>query len=129
MDSDGDGTFEYTVTTGDTLAPIEPTPPTGGVLKNENIYTYPNPFNPGKESATLRFSLSKSGKVTVKLYDVAGQWVATPAEDRAMEAKVEQSLSWDGKNTKGDLVASGIYFCLITTDQGERAVCKVAVLR
>ena len=34
-----------------------------------------------------------------------------------------------GKNNQGDLVASGVYFCVITTDQGERAVCKGTVLR
>jgi flagellar hook assembly protein FlgD len=107
----------------------ETTPPTGGALKSENTYVYPNPFNPDRESATLRFSLSKSAKVTVKVCDAGGSLVTTLTEDEYMEAGEEQSLSWDGMNDKGDIVANGVYFCVITTDQGERAVAKVAVLR
>ena len=129
IDSDGDGTFEQTVATGNTLTPVGTTPPTDGALKSKNTYAYPNPFNPEVESATLRFSLSKSANVTVKLYDAGGRLVTTLTEDEYMEAKEEQNLPWDGKNDKGDIVANGVYFCVITTDQGERAVCKVAVLR
>lgn len=108
---------------------METTPRTGGALKSENTYAYPNPFSPDRESATLRFSLSKSATVMVKLYDAGGRLVAVLTEGEPMEAKVEQSLTWDGKNDKGDIVANGVYMAVITTDQGERAVCKVAVLR
>ena len=82
-----------------------------------------------RESAALRFSLSKSAKVTVKLYDAGGRLVTALTEDEPMEAGVEQSLTWDVKNDKGDIVANGVYMAVITTDQEERAVCKVAVLR
>ena len=126
LDRDGDGTVDE-VKAPDTVEGA--TPPTGGALRDENVYAYPNPFDPEKETVKIRFSLSKSANVTVKLYDASGRLVTTLTEDEYMEAKQEQSLPWDGKNDKGDIVANGVYFYVITTDGGERAVCKVAVLR
>ena len=36
---------------------------------------------------------------------------------------------WDGRNDRGKLVASGIYLVLVTTETGESAIRKVAVVR
>ena len=126
LDRDGDGTVDE-VKAPDTVEGA--TPPTGGALRDENVYAYPNPFDPEKETVKIRFSLSKSGNVTMKLYDSGGNLVRTLAEDRPMEARMEQSVTWDGRNEEGDVVANGVYFCVISSDKGERAVCKVAVLR
>ena len=129
VDNDGDGIPEQTVTTGDILTQVDVTPPTGGSLKNRNVYAYPNPFNPNRESTTIRFSLAKSGKVTVKLYDVSNRLVTTLIEGVIIEANKEQSLSWNGRNENGVIVANGVYFYVIESSASERAVGKVAVLR
>ena len=128
IDSDGDGITDSTKE-ADYHSILTITPPTGGALRDENVYAYPNPFDPEKETVKIRFSLSKSGNVTMKLYDSGGNLVRTLAEGRPMEARMEQSVTWDGRNEEGDVVANGVYFCVISTDKGERAVCKVAVLR
>ena len=126
IDKNGDGTVDET-RNPDTLEGT--TPPTGDSLKNENVYAYPNPFNPDRESATFRFSLSTSAVVTVKLYDTAGRQVITLTDGEYIEAEVEQSLMWDGRNDNGGKVANGVYFYVIESSAGEKAIGKVAVLQ
>jgi hypothetical protein len=65
---------------------------------------YPNPFN---LSTSISFALPVDSKVSLKLYNVAGQLVKS-FEDR-YEAGVH-TIVWDGTNTKGEAVSSGIYF-------------------
>ncbi len=105
------------------------TPSTGNRLSNENVYIYPNPFNPNIEVGTIRFSLSKPGNVTIKIYDVSTTLVTTVISNVPMEANTELAVEWDGRNDQGDIVANGVYFYRITNSAGEEATGKVAVLR
>ena len=61
---------------------------------------YPNPFNP---TTSLDLSLDSSGSVSVKIYNVVGQVVATLASGH-MNAGYH-TLTWDASN-----MASGMYF-------------------
>jgi hypothetical protein len=113
-----------------TFSIVQPqSPGTGGKLINENIYNYPNPFNPDNETTTLRYSLEKSGKVTIKIFDSGGNLVKTLLDNTQQSAGTEQAIPWDGKNGDGDIVANGVYFFTIESSQDERAVGKIAVLR
>jgi hypothetical protein len=66
---------------------------------------YPNPFNP---HTTIRFSVPREGVVSLRVYDVAGRLVATLADRRY--AAGPHTVAWDGTNSRGGPVASGIYF-------------------
>lgn len=66
---------------------------------------YPNPFNP---ATTIKFGVKEAGPVTLKIYNVSGQLVATLI-DEVMDAG-HYTRHWDGRNSHGSLVASGIYF-------------------
>jgi hypothetical protein len=72
---------------------------------------YPNPFNP---ITTIKFTLPSgegSGGMlptSLKIYNVLGELVRTLA-DEPMVGGTHQ-LIWDGKDNRGDQVASGIYF-------------------
>ena len=96
---------------------------------NGNIYIYPNPFNPDDEVGTIRYSLSEDGKVTIKIYDVSGSLVTTLIEDEPQYAEDEKSVEWNGKNDDGKIVANGVYFYVIESSSGERAVGKAAVIK
>jgi len=104
-------------------------PATGGRLDREHIYAYPNPFDPNSQAVIIRYSLSRDGEINIKIYDVSNQLVKTVLQDRTRRAGVEYADSWDGRNEKGELVANGVYFYIIASSSGERAVGKVAVLR
>jgi hypothetical protein len=128
IDTDGDGTFERTIITGDSLAKELITPPTGSSLSNDNVYFYPNPFNPDNELGAIRYSLSVSGNITIKIYDASNRLVRT-IDCGHKEAGTELSKDWDGRTENGDIAANGVYFYIIESSAGERAVGKIAVLR
>jgi hypothetical protein len=60
--------------------------------------------------------ISKSGRVQVNVYDVAGRKVRLLA-DRNFEAG-EQTLVWDGTDDNGRKVARGVYFVRSSTQEG-----------
>ncbi len=80
---------------------------------------YPNPFNP---STTIRFSIGKTAKVSVVLYDVTGREVATLIND--VKGAGSYTVEWNGRTNNGDSVASGTYLyrMLATADGGSTNV-------
>jgi hypothetical protein len=75
------------------------------------MQNYPNPFNP---TTQISFSLPRSGHVSLKIYNVAGQLVRTLANEER-EAGTH-TVSWNGTNDLGSSVASGVYFYKIEAD-------------
>ncbi|HOS65674.1 MAG TPA: right-handed parallel beta-helix repeat-containing protein [Candidatus Latescibacteria bacterium] len=73
----------------------------------------PNPFNP---VTTIRFALPEAGHVTLAVYDVRGVLVRTLA-DRSLPAGAH-AVVWDGYDTMGREVASGVYVYRLTAAQG-----------
>jgi flagellar hook assembly protein FlgD len=69
---------------------------------------YPNPFNP---STTIEYQIPRTGNVEIRIFDISGELVNTLKEDQQPVGKY--SVKWDGKNNKGQQVASGIYICRI----------------
>jgi hypothetical protein len=72
----------------------------------------PNPFNPTTE---IRFSLAKSDKVEVVIYDVSGRLVKTLVDGK-MEAGMHSAV-WDGTNDSGSNVGSGVYWSRMKTEE------------
>jgi len=66
---------------------------------------YPNPFNP---TTNISFALPIDSKVSLKLYNVAGQLVRTLVNETMPAGN--HTVTWDGSNSNGEKVASGIYF-------------------
>jgi hypothetical protein len=65
---------------------------------------YPNPFNP---TTQIRFALSGSGNISLKVYDILGREVMTLAE--GYHAKGYYNVRLDATN-----LASGVYFYRLT---------------
>lgn len=82
---------------------------------------YPNPFNP---VTTIDYYLPSAGKVSLKIFDLSGGLITTLI-DRYEEAG-EKSVTWNGMNTSGEQVASGVYFFKLET--GTESIVKKTVL-
>ncbi len=82
---------------------------------------YPNPFNP---VTALNFALPQATHVTLEVYNVLGQKVATLV-DRDYPAG-RHSVEWNSRQSDGREVASGVYFARIKA--GEFTASKKMVV-
>ena len=69
---------------------------------------YPNPFNP---STVIEFALPEKSHVSIKLYNVLGQEVATLIEGSLLPGV--HKVAW-----RPESLASGIYFCRMVASSG-----------
>jgi subtilisin family serine protease len=69
----------------------------------------PNPF---RLKTTVHFSLAEQGSVNLSVYDASGRLITNLA-DGPFEAGAH-SVSWEGRDAKGNPVATGIYFYRMT---------------
>ncbi|MBS4200622.1 S8 family serine peptidase [Bacillus sp. FJAT-49732] len=62
---------------------------------------------------TVSYYLNKSGKVTAKIYDNKNKLIKTLLNNSATSAG-DRKLTWDGKNSKGQLVKDGNYKLVVS---------------
>jgi hypothetical protein len=84
---------------------------TGPAYRNSLAQNYPNPFNP---VTTIRYSIEQPGHVSLKIYNVAGGLIKTLVEENQQPVSGGYTIVWNGTNTAGMPVSSGIYFYKIT---------------
>jgi hypothetical protein len=82
---------------------------------------YPNPFNP---TTTIKYELPKASYVTIKVYDLLGNEVATLVNGNV--AAGYHSVIWNATNNSGAKVNSGVYFYRVST--GANVVVKKMLL-
>ncbi len=69
---------------------------------------YPNPFNP---STTISYELPRESFVTIVITNIYGQEIWTAGRD--VQPKGRYSIQWTGRNNTGEMMGSGVYFCII----------------
>jgi hypothetical protein len=74
---------------------------------------YPNPFNP---TTTIGFQLPVSGHVTLTVYNVLGQHVATLVD--GMRNAGYAQIEWTGHDNHGNDVSSGVYLVRMSVQSG-----------
>ena len=84
---------------------------------------YPNPFNP---TTKIRFTNDRSSNVKVTVYSLNGKKVAT-IMNRQVNAGA-YDVSWNGKNSNGTIVPTGMYLYDIESD-GRRLQGKMLFLK
>lgn len=105
---DGSTSFygPYEIRINDDYATPEIVIPTKTTLKN----VYPNPFNP---STSVSFYMEQAENVKINVYNVRGQLISNITKDNFTEGF--HNVVWNGKDTKGNDCASGIYFFRMET--------------
>lgn len=72
---------------------------------NFELYqNYPNPFNP---STTLTFFVGRASDVSLNIFNLLGERIKTLVDSR--QAAGEVQIKWNGTNSAGHPVSSGIY--------------------
>jgi hypothetical protein len=87
-----------------------------------SLSNHPNPFNP---RTTVSYTVPVRGGVTVAIYDARGARVATLVGNEVRDAGAYRT-DWDGRDERGVIVPSGVYFARI--EQNGTARTKKMVL-
>jgi hypothetical protein len=121
-DTDGDG-----VNDNEDLDPLDPEISVGvdkinGQIKRTFLLPYPNPFNP--ECYIPINAKCQMQNAKCKIYNILGQ-VVREIEISNLNSQISKSIYWDGKDSQGLEVPSGIYFYEI----GEEKVRRMVVLK
>ena len=71
---------------------------------------YPNPFNP---ETNIEYALSKDTDVKLTIYNILGEKVKVLMDEH--QTAGYKRAHWDGRDQKGEEVASGVYFYRLET--------------
>jgi len=88
-----------------------------------------NPWKPALGDLEIRYVVTASaggGTVTVRVYTLGGELVRTLVNEAMPEGS--HPARWDGRNSRGQKVASGVYLLLVETRAGKR-LQKLAVIK
>ena len=100
--------------------PVEALTPAWTTRLEPNV---PNPFNP---RTRIRFVLGSAGPVRVDVFDARGRRVRTLVAGTRAAGRHE--VTWDGRDARGRVVASGVYFCRLRT-RGVDVARKMMLLK
>ena len=112
----GDGIFKTTNGGGIVSVGASTTLRSNAPERLQLYQNYPNPFNP---STVIKYQLSKSGMVSLRVYDILGRLVSTMVDN--WEQAGEHSRSWEANH-----FSSGVYFYVLRT--GEFSESKKMIL-
>jgi len=104
-------TFEADAMIGNDLTPVlmrteKETPESYVLLQN-----YPNPFNPTTE---IGFEIPEDSQISLSVYSLNGQKIIDLAE--GFKPSGYYSVQWDGQNSCGEKVSSGVYIYKLSSD-------------
>jgi hypothetical protein len=85
---------------------------------------YPNPFN---SSTTINYFVPFDGSARLSIYDVLGREVRTLIDGNVTVGL--QSIQWDGKNSTGQVIGSGVYFYHLRNGNGFVSTKKMILLK
>jgi hypothetical protein len=102
-------------------------PPITAIPGGEGSANIPNnmfkPYHDGP--LKFRFTVPEAGTVTLKIYDRNGKNIYSREKDALAG---EGSIEWDGRNSAGDVAATGIYMASFQ-GKGLRKTLKFAVIK
>ena len=93
---------------------------------------YPNPFyvkdhNVLDGSAHVRFVYNFESNGMISIYDFSMDHVVELNNGHSAGSNGESEIIWDGRNSRGSVVANGVYFCKLTVS-GEDYWTKLVVV-
>jgi len=122
-----------TMTPTVTTTPTQTTPELNALLSN--LIIYPNPFRTPSQHVTIQYMLSEDADVTITLYTYLGAKVKTitrqagePGGQGHAQGQVNQ-VTWDGRNSRGLLQATGGYICQVVAKSRESENKEVAKIK
>jgi len=76
---------------------------------------YPNPFN---MDTRIQFALPEDSQITIAIYDTRGALIKTLLHKKVNAGY--HTVQWNGKDERGNEIASGIYFVALSTPESQQ---------
>jgi hypothetical protein len=95
-----------------------------GKQAGPGIVAHPNPFNPATK---FHFTLTSQDHVSLKIFNMLGQEVATVVEDYLLEGA--HQIRWDTGNNGDFRVSSGTYFAVLRIGSKVTSIVKIMLVR
>ena len=94
---------------------------TNNEMTKDNVYAYPNPVTPDYTGLITITGLTLDADV--KILNASGKLIAQGRSNGG-------TFTWDGCDSEGNRMASGVYMVATATSEGKKGtVCKIAVVR
>ncbi|HAW49962.1 TPA: hypothetical protein DCX16_03310 [bacterium] len=89
-----------------------------------------NPYNPKEDGETeFSFELGRPADVTIKVYDTAGDLVATVANEERRQGGKRESIKWSGRKTDGGkYLKPGLYVFQIRVKADGESIIKTGLI-
>jgi len=87
------------------------------------LTSYPNPFN---ANVNITFDLTRDDNVRLEVYDIAGRLINELSDNRFSAGN--HIITWNGRDTNGNSIASGMYLIKMVTSEGT-AADKIVMLK
>ncbi len=103
----------------------------------QSFCNYPNPFGKAApyDLTWFLYYLKQPSDVEIKIFTLTGDLVRAWSYNKAShplqtsQGIHEKQIWWDGTNGRGVRVMNGVYLAYITTEYGETAMTKIAVVK
>ncbi|MDP6769082.1 MAG: peptidoglycan DD-metalloendopeptidase family protein, partial [Anaerolineales bacterium] len=95
------------------------------VVPNDIIVhpSYPNPFN---ANTTIHYQTQQKRKIDISIFDVSGKHINTLVDE--FKNPGSHTVAWGGSNYNNQAVPSGIYYCVVTSNE-YRYAQKIVLLK
>jgi len=94
----------------------------------EFLHISPNPFGCGSSSTQLYITAPSQGHMELNVFNIKGQLVNT-LYNNVVQKNQDIQLSWDGKNSQGKELSSGIYLYQLLIENKLFETKKVVIIR
>lgn len=97
------------------------------IIKTTDIYNLensPNPFNP---YTTISFFIPIDSDIEISIYNIKGQKLSTIIKSHLEPG--HHSLSWFGRDSKNNVLNSGIYFCQLKVNGVAKSMAKMQLVK
>lgn len=97
-------------------------------FSGSHILTHPNPFDSHISNIELRMLAPKSGNMSLKVYNIKGQFISKIYEDFHQKNDIVNS-TWNGTNFSGQKLSSGVYLFQLLVDKETYDSKKILLIR
>lgn len=95
----------------------------------ESFFSYPNPFSPVRQEATIVYNLSSAKPATLTIYTLTGDEVLKKEIPAPASTAEPIQIKWDGRNGDGKIVLNGVYIAVLAVDGEAEIRTKIAVVK